>query len=193
MTEFLRSDGADLLLSMRLRLWLAVGLFLGLFAVGTASAVNVQRHENTYWVWYAPRGWVDQHSANGIDISSPTGVYVVSYGFSGTPGPVSFRQVRQYMLQTNALDLHPLRKAHFTEIGRPFSFAGGKRQVTQWAAIRSDRHEHVRGVAKIDIFNDYASGTFGFAVGNYASPRDSFNRIEPTLKFVLGHISYKPH
>ena len=178
---------------MRVRLWLVVGLLLSVLAVGTASAVNVQRHENRYWIWYAPRGWVDHHSANGIDISSPTGVFGVSYGYAPTQGPVSFRQVRQLLLQTNSLDQHPLRKDHFTDIGRPFSFAGGKRQVTEWAAIRRDRHEHVRGVAKIDIFNDYATGTFGFVVGNYAAPRGSFQRIEPTLKFVVGHIVFKPH
>jgi hypothetical protein len=177
---------------MRLRLWLAVGLLLSVLAAGTASALNVQRHENRYWVWYAPHGWVDTHSANGIDISSPTGTFIVSFGFAPTPGPVSFRQVRQLLLDTDSLDLHPLRKDHFTDIGRPFSFAGGQRQVAEWAAIRRDRGEHVRGVVKIDIFNNPAAGTYFFEAGNYGAPRGSFQRIEPTLKFVLGHIVYKP-
>jgi hypothetical protein len=160
--------------------------------VAAAAMPKLKRHEDRYWTWYAPAGWVAAQSRAGIDISSPTGVLHVGYGFSGTAFPVSHEEVRDYLVQSGGLDVHPLRNVNFLRTGSPFRFAGGQREISQWSAFRSDRRERTRGTLKVDVFNDYSSGSFGFASSVYSAPKRKWKSQKGLLNRLLGLIFYRP-
>lgn len=157
-----------------------------------ASAEKLKRQESRWWVWYAPPGWVSAESANGIDITSPTGVLHAGYGWSGSAFPVSHRDVRDYVAGSGGLDVHPLARVSFPRTGRPFAFAGGTRQVSVFRAFRRNRRQWIKGVLKVDVFNPSA-GAYGFATSVIGAPVRKFKRSRRTLNRVLRLIFYKPH
>jgi hypothetical protein len=166
-------------------------LLVALFAAPAAQAWV--RKESDRWVWYVPSSrWVDAQSDNGIDISSPTGVLYVGHGFGPTPAPVSHRWVVGYLKQSHALDLHPLRRVRIGK-GRAAGGSGGiSRRVYKWSAVRTDRHERVRGVLTVDTISDPASFSYGFATYNRVAPKGLFRRWNRRLTFIQKHILLHP-
>ncbi|MEK6250449.1 MAG: hypothetical protein AABM43_00675 [Actinomycetota bacterium] len=176
------------------RFTLLLSLLAALSLVWAASAsakVNLVRHENQYWTWYAPAGWVDAHSANGIDVTSPTGTFHVGYGFSGWYQPVTHQDVINLLLQYGGLDSFPISNVVFTSLSQPFAFAGGQREILTWTAQRQGGPK-IRGVVKIDVFNDDASATYGFATTSYDGPRRKWNDEKGLLARLSKLIFYHP-
>jgi len=159
-------------------------------ATAVASRIKLKRHESRWWVWYAPPRWVAAESANGIDITSPTGVLHIGYGFSGTAFPISQAEVREYLTESGGLDSHPLSRVAFLRTGRPFAFAGGMRQISVFRAYRTNRRQWIRGILKIDVFE--SGGAPGFAASVIGAPVRQFRGSRSTLERVLKLIFFKP-
>ena len=151
------------------------------------------RKDSDRWVWYVPNSkWVDAQSDNGIDISSPTGVLYVGHAFSGTPGPVTHEEVATYLVQSRALDVHPLRGVRFTRRGAPVEQAGIVRRVYEWRGFRTDRRERVRGVLTIDTMSNDLTLSYGFSSYNRVAPLRLFRRWNRRLTFIQRHILLQP-
>jgi len=176
----------------RFLVFLALVSALVLSVAGPASGAKLKRHESRWWVWYGPPGWVSAESANGIDVTSPTGVLHAGYGWSGTAFPVSHGEVRDYVTGSGGLDVHPLARVSFPRTGRPFSFAGGTRQVSAFRGYRTNRRQWIKGIVKVDVFNDASAGAYGFATSVYGAPVRKFRRSRSILDRILGLIFYKP-
>jgi hypothetical protein len=151
------------------------------------------RQESDRWVWYVPNGkWVDAQSDNGIDISSPTGSLYVGHGFGPTPGPVTHQQVVDYLVQSRALDLHPLRRVRFTRRGAPVQHEGIVRRVYEWRSFRTDRRERVRGVLTVDVLSNDVTLSYGFSTYGRVAPLKQFKRWNRRLRFIERHVLLKP-
>lgn len=157
-----------------------------------AADAKLKRHENRYWVWYAPGGWTAAWGRAGIDITSPTGVLYVGQGFSGTAFPVTHREVIDYLLGSGALDVHPLRRVRIIRSRKPAPFGGGVRQKLQWKAFRTDRRERVRGTLLVDVFSDHATRAYGFASTVYVAPKRKWRKKKRKLRKVSKTLFYKP-
>ena len=169
-------------------------LVAALMLTCTAAAQAWVRHDGRWWTYYLPTSrWVAAESSAGIDISSPTGVFYVGYGFSGSPFPLTNQQVVDYTVRTGGLDVHPLRAVHFTSRSRYSHVSTALRRVYNWTAVRTDRREKVRGVLTVDVFRSDATATYGFAASTRVSPTAQFRRQDPLLVTVLHRIFYHPH
>jgi hypothetical protein len=159
-----------------------------------APAANAWvREESQRWVWYVPsHSWADAQSDNGIDISSPTGVLYVGHGFGQTPGPVSHQEVVDYAVRSRGLDVHRLRGVRFTSRSRVVEKGGIARRIYQWRGYRTNRRQSVRGVLTVDVMNNDASFTYGFATYNRVAPTRLFQRWNRRLAFIQRHILLQP-
>jgi hypothetical protein len=158
----------------------------------SASAAKLQRHEETFWTWYAPKGWVAAHGRAGIDISSPrSGKLHVGQGWSGTAFPVTHQEVVDYLVQTGGLDLHPLRNvqvrggATAQQIG-----PGAERRTYRWSGFRTDLRHVTRGILKVDVFDQNFS--YGFAATAYNSPKSQWRDVRHLLTRLSKLLFYKP-
>jgi hypothetical protein len=175
---------------------LPVLLVLAAVAAALLAAPAAQawvRHETDRWVWYVPNSrWVNSQSDNGIDISSPTGELYVGHGFSGTPLPVTHAWVVRFVKQNRALDLHPLRRVRIGR-GRSAGAGGGiSRRVYKWSGYRKDRREPVVGVLTVDVIDDPATFSHGFATYSRVAPRSKWRRWSGKLRFIQKQIRLHP-
>jgi opacity protein-like surface antigen len=165
---------------------------LALVVAGPASGAQLKRHESRWWVWYGPPGWVSAESANGIDITSPTGVFHAGYGWSSSAFPLNNGEVRDYLASSGGLDVHPLARLSFLRTGRAFSFAGGTRQVSVFRAYRTNRRQWIKGILKVDVFNDESTGSYGFAASVTGAPLREFRASRSALDRIVKLIFFKP-
>jgi hypothetical protein len=154
---------------------------------------GLQRCEGEFFIVYIPLHWLSIESTNGVDVSSPTGVYYAGFGFSSWYQPLSFDDILAYGIKYHGFDAHPLRNFQITSRSRPTGNANQMRQVSTWTAVRTDRHERAQGVIAIDLFRNDASGAYGYDNYVLAAPAADFRRVSPTLVFVLKHVFYHPH
>jgi hypothetical protein len=151
------------------------------------------RKESDRWVWYVPsHRWVDAQSDHGIDITSPTGALFVGHGFGPTVGPVTHGWAARRARRSGGLDPHPLRRVRFSRPSRPVVHDGIVRRVYRWRGYRTDRRERVRGVLTVDVINNPATFTFGYALYGRTAPTRLFGRWDRRLRFMQRHISLKP-
>ena len=155
------------------------------------SASAWVRKENDRWTWYVPNSrWVESHSDNGIDVSSPTGVLYVGHGFGPTPAPVTHQEVVSFTRRQGALDLHPLRGVRFSRPGRRVSTRGIVRRGYRWRGYRTDRRERVRGLLTVDVMETAFS--YGFSTYSRVAPASQFRRWDRRLAFIQRNIRLRP-
>lgn len=154
-------------------------LLFPVLAPGPAESAypsNFRRHQERYWVWYAPRSWGAASGKYDLQISSPTGSLWNYYGAGGMvcPGTADewFRNLRNNFRNTagagNGIYSHPLRGTHFRRIGPtrrlpaqtygPLYF----RQKVLWAGRRRGSGQLIRGELIMDAF---AIDSYGTACG----------------------------
>jgi hypothetical protein len=192
--EGVRHGAGDL---RRRRLGLAVAAVLVVALVLTSAAAwaaaSWVRHDDHWFVWYAPDAtWVHDESANGIDITSATGVLSVGFGFSGWTSPLTINDVAGYWIRAGALDAHPLQGIRIVSAGRPYKNGPALRQEFEWTGIRTDRNESVRGVFSVDVYNDAALGSYGFDVYTRTAPTGVYAQWSATLAQIQHLIFFKP-
>jgi hypothetical protein len=172
-------------------LTLALALLGSLLAAAPSSAWV--RKESQWWVWYVPKSnWAAAQSAQGIDISSPTGVLYVGHAFSATPLPWTHDQVVDHIRDHDAFDVHPLRKLRVADGSAIRTHETVERRTYKWKAYRTDRDERVRGLLTVDIIADDSTFTYGFASYNRVAPADEFDRRNKTLKRIQKSIFFQP-
>ncbi len=178
----------------RLRYGAALLALLGFLVVNTAgaSASGLVRHENQYWTWYAPRGWVASYGAAGINISSSTGTLQVGFAFSAWYQPVTSQEVVTLTVQNGGLDQKPLSNVRLTKRSQPYSFAPGwSRQVVTWSARRNGGPA-VEGILKADAYNDPSTATYGLEAYVYDAPKKLWSANRGMLDRLTKVIYYHP-
>jgi hypothetical protein len=153
----------------------AVAVVLAAFAAVPALAAtppgNFKRHQNRYWVWYAPRGWEASFGANDIYIGSPTGTLFLHYGAGGVPcsyppywtGPngfFAFTRASYLQARNQNFDFHsfPVPNARFTGAATRQIRNNYFRQVSTFQGRRRNgqqiRGEMVLDMFAVDLFNN---------------------------------------
>ena len=72
---------------------------------------NFRRHQEQYWVWYAPASWIAASGKNDLHISSATGTLWNNYGASAVICPQTADQWFSY-LRTNFRDTAGAGQGH---------------------------------------------------------------------------------
>ncbi len=161
---------------------------------------DFRRHQETYWVWYAPRIWIAASGKNDLQISSPTGTLWNTYGASGVvcanTADAWFKYLRENYRDTakfgRGLYSKPLKAAHFTKIG------GTKhldtyywRQTVNWAGKRKGGQK-IKGEMVMDVFVvDAFSGVCGQRFQVRGAPARGFSRSIQTLHTVQSTITQR--
>ncbi len=178
----------------RLRYGGAALALLGFLVVNTAgaSAYTLVRHENRYWTWYAPRGWVASYCRAGINISSPTGTLQVGLAFSSWYQPLTPQDVVTLVVQKHGLDQKPLSNVRLIKRSQPYSFASHwRRQVVTWTARRNGGPA-VEGILKADAYDDPSTATYGLEAYVYDTPKTLWSANSGLLDRLTKLIYYHP-
>lgn len=174
------------------RLALLPLVLLASLAVAAPSSAMV-RKESQWWVWYVPKAnWVAAQSAEGIDITSPTGTLYVGYAFSATPRPWTHREVIDLIVSNNAMDPHRERNVRIGNGSRVRRHGAVYRWTYKWTAYRADRNERIRGFLTVDIIRDDSTYTYGFGAYNRSAPVGLWDRWNERLTRVQKNIRFKP-
>jgi hypothetical protein len=121
---------------------------------------NFKRHQEQFWVWYGPAGWVASSGKNDLNISSPTGTLWNKYGAGGVICPQSagqwFKALRNNYRDTAragfGLYSRPLFNARFTAIGGVRQLGDAYfRQTVKWTGRRRGGQQ-IRGEMIMDVF-----------------------------------------
>ena len=145
------------------------------------------RWEGSYFIcWIPNRHWQVVESPNSLDVSSPTGLATVSFArVSNGPAPYTLGYVRGLAFSRAG----GLRSVRVLRVGRAFTTGGGGvGQVTSFTAVRLRDRMRVRGVLTAEVFNDTATGSYGFAAYEQLAPLRSWRRWSPTLGAIQRHI-----
>lgn len=170
----------------------AVAVLIGLVAlVCVASAQAWVHRQGRWWSYSVPTAqWRASQTAAGIDISSPTGVLLVSYAFSQTPQSYTNQQVVNLTVGGHGLDSHPIGSLRFTSKGKYTSSAGWTDRTYQWTAVRTDLHQSVRGVLTTGVYS--GGGTYGIRAFGYVAPASQFAKQASLLATTVARIRYIP-
>jgi len=134
-------------------------------ASDAAYPSSFRRHQEQYWVWYAPGDWIAASGKNDLQISSPTGTLWNYYGASASicyqPSDW-FKYLRNNYRKTagagNGIYSHPLRGTRFLKIGKirqlPENQYGPAyfRQKVLWTGRRRGTGQAIKGEMIMDIF-----------------------------------------
>jgi len=169
-----------------------VGVLIGLLAlVCVASAQAWVHREGRWWSYYLPTPqWTASQNAAGVDISSPTGVLLVSYAFSQTPRSYSNDQVATLTANGHGLDSHPITSLRFTSASKYTSSGGWTDRTYQWTAVRTDLHQSVRGVLTTGVYS--GAGTYGIRAFGFVAPASQFAKQASMLATTVSRIRYIP-
>lgn len=133
---------------------------------GARYPSDFRRHQEQYWVWYAPQDWIASSGKYDLNISSATGTLWNKYGASGVVCPQSAGQWFSYLrnnFRQNAgarmgLYSYGLKGAHYTKVGRiqklPEKSYGPAyyRQKVLWAGRRKGNGQAIKGEMIMDVF-----------------------------------------
>jgi hypothetical protein len=171
---------------------------------GAAYPSNFRRHQEQYWVWYAPKNWIAASGKNDLQISSPTGTLWNNYGAGGVIcyEPTDwFKYLRNNYRNTagrgQGIYSHPLRGAHFTRIGRikqlPKATYGPAyfRQKVLWAGRRKGSGQVVKGEMIMDIFAIDAYGDCGQRFQTRGAPARGNAKNIRLLRLVQSTITQR--
>jgi hypothetical protein len=169
----------------------AVLLALATMLLCAAAAQAWVHRQSQWWTYYLPTPrWVAATSAAGIDISSPTGALGVSEAYSATPDALTNQQIVNEIVSAHGLDTHPIASLRFT------SESGYKRsgqwlfRTYQWTAVRTDRHQGVRGVLTTGVYS--GAGTYGAMATCIVAPTSVFAQQYSLLETILSRIRFIP-
>lgn len=168
------------------------------------------RHVDRPWTWYAPDGWVAAAGPYDLNISSPTGVKWVKYGFSEAPVDVTKTdaanaatwfaywraQMRQGSVNAPAgLYSKILASDTYTAIGAIQQLPAAQLYRTRWrqrvtfAGVRPSGHR-IRGEMVMDytvsVYGDSAAESFQIR----SAPRRGYDAVIGTLRLVQQLIFY---
>jgi hypothetical protein len=167
---------------------LCAALLFAAVAVPAANAVSVWVHwEGRYFIcWIPNKHWQVVESSSGIDISSPTGLATVSFGYA-TNGPTAYSLVgvRRLLLSPQA-GVRSVRL--LSQSGTFATGGGGVGQLTTFLALRIRDRATVRGVLTAQVFNNKASGSYGFAGYLRLAPAGQWNQWSQTLSTIQKRI-----
>lgn len=162
---------------------------------------NFRRHQEQYWVWYAPQNWIAASGKYDLQISSPTGTLWNNYGASALVCPQTAGQWFTY-LRNNFRDTagagqgiysRPLRGTRFTRIGPvrqlPASTYGPAyfRQKVLWTGRRKGSGTVIRGEMVMDVFA--VSGSCGQRFQSRGAPARGNARSIRLLRLVQSTIT----
>lgn len=196
----MRSPAAAVLAVVALATALVVPSAGSAQAAASLSAPAIQppngwvRREVDNWIYWVPNNrWVDTHNPNGIDISSPTGDIVVSYGWASSPVPLTTKGAIDYVLgeleRTGAYaDLRVVRTGPVN--GAP----GDETQNVFWRAtgIHPEKGPRpVRGVLSVHVFT-VGPGAHGFEAYLTIAPTAIWSRSTRTMEIIRSNITYIP-
>jgi len=155
---------------------LVLTLVTAVFALGLSGPLpstadagvpsNFKRHQEQYWVWYAPGDWIAASGKNDLNISSPTGKLWNKYGAGGVVCPNTaddwFRYIRNNYRDTakagSGIYSRPLFGTHFTKVGKTVQDQQYFwHQIVKWAGKRGNG-KVVRGEMGMTIQYDPYSG-----------------------------------
>ena len=132
---------------------------------GAAYPSSFRRHQEQYWVWYAPRSWIASSGKYDLNISSATGTRWNKYGYSAVVcyNPAAwFKYLRNNYRDTAGagfgLYSKPLSRTHFPRIGRIKQLPKARygpayfRQKLLWTGRRKGSGQVIRGEMIMDIF-----------------------------------------
>jgi len=202
---------------------LACGLALTGVAVGPASASrtapshraadppgNWDRHEDPPWAWYAPDGWIAAAGPYDLNISSPTGVKWVKFGFSAAPVDMTqtdaanatawFAYWRDQVAASsingsNGLYSKPLASARYTAIGPLRQLAAQTPYRTRWrqrAEFKGTRPngKRILGEMVLDYSVEAIGDTGAESFQIRSAPRRTFDDTVGQLRLVQSLIFY---
>jgi hypothetical protein len=165
----------------------AVALLLAALIAPAADAASCWVHkQGRYFAYWVPNDkWQAAEAANGIDVSSPTGLASVSFGYATNgPAPYTLAGVRSLLLSPQA----GLTEVRLLSRGRTFSTGGGVSQTTSFIAVRIRDRAAVRGVVTAEVFNTSTYGSYGFAGYLQVAPAKEWKSWSPTLAAVKKQI-----
>lgn len=123
---------------------------------------NFRRHQNRYWVWFGPKGWIDSYGANDLTVSSPIGRDRLHFGISSVYPCVEpaqwFAFIRRNARASGDLYSKRLRTSRYTRVGAvrqvnipgiPFSW----KQDNAWTGKRPNG-QRIRGDLTIRFYWD---------------------------------------
>jgi len=173
----------------------AVLLVLAGMTVPVASASSSAswvHWEGAYFAcWIPNKEWQVVESSTGLAISSPTGTATVNYADASSPEPYSLSALPGALLTS---PLTGLRSVRLLSHGRTFATGGGGiGQVTDFQAFRLRDRTTVRGVLTVEVFNDYATGSYGFAAYLQGAPANQWKQWAPTLAIIQNRIVVYAH
>lgn len=149
------------------------------------------RREVPNWIYWAPsRKWVATHNKNGIEVSSPTGDIVVSYGWAPSAYQLTTREVIDYVI-SNASELSNVR---ITKLGKVTGPPGNQKQTVSWRGERQHPlkgRQSVKGMGEVHVFT-VGFGAYGFSSKGYMAPVAQWNANLSTMRTILRWIKYLP-
>jgi hypothetical protein len=164
---------------------------------------NFRRHQEQYWVWYAPRDWIAASGKYDLNISSPTGTLWNKYGASAVVCPRTagqwFKYLRNNFRNTagagQGIYSHPMTGTHFRRIGKikqlpPASYGPAYfRQKVLWAGRRKGSGQAIRGEMIMDVFA--YSGSCGQRFQSRGAPARGNAKSIHLLRLVQSTITQR--
>jgi len=164
---------------------------------------NFRRHQEQYWVWYAPQDWVASSGKYDLNIGSPTGTLWNKYGASAVICPQSAGQwftrlrntFRKQAGKPFGLYSFGMKGAHYTRVGRiqklPAATYGPDyyRQKVLWAGRRKSNDQAIRGEMIMDVFA--VSGSCGQRFQTRGAPARGNAKNIRLLRIVQSTITQR--
>jgi hypothetical protein len=181
-----------------LALVLMMGIAIG--AAGTGATANAAvpsanplpgwlHKEGQYFTYWLPtKDWQAVETNRGLDITSPTGLYAVGFGWSSLAMPTTTSQVFQTIMSGHAQDFKQWKALQTSPVTNT---AMGTRQVMEFTAMHKyplQGWKPVRGVMIADAL-DTGMGSYGLDATLMYAPAAEWSKQMATLDRIRTNIT----
>ena len=179
---------------------LALTMGVAVATVGTGAPANAAvpsanplpgwlHKDGQYFTYWLPtKDWQAVETNRGLDITSPTGLYAVGFGWSSLAMPTTTSQVFQAIMSGHAQDFTKWKALQTSPVTNT---ATGTRQVIEFTAMHKyplQGWKPVRGVAIADAL-DTGMGSYGMDATLMYAPAAEWSKQMSTLDRIRTNIT----
>jgi hypothetical protein len=182
--------GAGLTLALTMGVTVVAGAATAHASVPSANPLPGWIHKDgqyfTYWL--PTKDWQAVETNRGLDITSPTGLYAVGFGWSSLAMPTTTSQIFQTVMSGHAQDFTKWKALQTSPVTNT---AMGTRQVIEFTAMHKyplQGWKPVRGVMIADAL-DTGMGSYGLDATLMYAPAAEWSKQMSTLDRIRTNIT----